>query len=347
MEETFVPAGRDCANCGQSALPGDHPTPLCADCRAQFLRYPIPHWIRAFAGAVIILVVYSLFTFPKDLSAGIALEKGKKAEKEKKYITAQREMEKVLEKIPRNVEARGHLVIDAFYNQDYETMGTQLENVRYSNFDDHDLVGQIEYVISKASPFFPDSTDPFITFKIGHEDMERIPDTAWVNYMRKHPRDIIALATYGDLLFKENEFDQCDSCMRELLTMDKEFVPALRTLSSIKRQQHKLDSALYYNDQLLSINKELPDGLASKARTLLMQKKDRQALAIAEEACRLGKDDVYSQVTLIMAYHFNNRMQDRDALVKKVTAAVAADSSYQETFQYAMDVITNKEKFRD
>ena len=64
--------------------------------------------------------------FPKDLSVGISLEKGVRAEKEKKYVTAQRAMESVLEKVPGNVEAKGHLLIDAFYNGDLTTFGEAL-----------------------------------------------------------------------------------------------------------------------------------------------------------------------------------------------------------------------------
>jgi len=347
MEETFFP-GRNCASCGQPAMPGDHPTPLCADCRDHFVRFPIPHWVRAFAGAVVILVLFSLYTFPKNISAAIALEKGKKAEKEKKYVTAQREMEDVLEKIPRNVEARGHLIIDAFYNSDYEAMGEQYEYVRYSSFDDHDLVGQIDYVMSKSSPLFVDSTDSFPKFRKAHPDLQLVPDTTWKNYMGKNPHDILALSAYGNILYDSGRFELCDSCMRQVLLLDRENEAAFGMLSAVKRKQHKPDSALYYNDRLLAINKELPYGLESRARTLLMLRRDKEALALAKEGFELGNKDLYSQTTLILAYHFNGLATDRDDLIKEATVAAAnADSSDRKAFHYAMDVVNNKEKFRD
>ncbi|WP_431212440.1 tetratricopeptide repeat protein [Puia sp. P3] len=321
---------------------------MCADCRDHFVRFPIPHWVRAFAGAVVILVLFSLYTFPKNISAAISLEKGKKAEKEKKYVTAQREMEDVLEKIPRNVEARGHLIIDAFYNRDYDAMGEQYEYVRYSGFDDHELVGQIDYVMSKSSLFFVDSTDSFPKFRKAHPDLQLLPDTSWKNYMGRNPHDILALSFYGNILYESGRYELCDSCMRQILLLDRENGGAFGMLSAVKRKQHKLDSALYYNERLLAINKELPDGLESKARTLLLLRRDKEALSLAREGYELGNKDLYSQTTLILAYHFNGLATDRDDLIKKATiAAATADSSDREIFRYAIDVVTNKEKFRD
>jgi hypothetical protein len=165
--------------------------------------------------------------------------------------------------------------------------------------------------------------------------------------MLKNPHDIRALMTYTTQLFDRKEYDRCDSCVRYVLKQDAEFLPAYTFMSSLKRQQHKLDSALFYNDRLLSINKESPDGTASKARTLLMQKKDREALDLALKSCELEKNNIYSQATLILAYHFNSRLQERDELIKKARVAAAKDSADNASLQYVLDVIDNKEKFRD
>jgi hypothetical protein len=48
--------------------------------------------------------------------------------------------------------------------------------------------------------------------------------------------------------------------------------------------------------------------------------------------------------TLILAYHFNGRLGERDALIKKAQSA-ATDSVGKDNLQYALDVINNKEKF--
>jgi len=79
-----------------------------------------------------------------------------------------------------------------------------------------------------------------------------------------------------------------------------------------------------------------------------MLRRDKEALALAKEGYELGNKDLYSQSTLILAYHFNGLATDRDDLIKKATmAAATADSSDLEAFHYAMDIVNNKEKFRD
>lgn len=347
MEETLEPEvvpGRDCPECGQPALEGNHPTPLCADCRQKFVRYPIPVWIRIFGACIAALVLFSLFTFPKDLSVGINLEKGERAEKNGKYLTAQHAMEKVVQKVPGNIEAEGHLLIDAVYNQDMETFKAQFKKLKDKNIEDKQLFSAIDEAMTKAEGYFVN--DSFSNFMTAHPGAPP-SDAEWASYFDKNPRDFYALATYASALNDHKELDREDSVLRVLLSRDKESYIGLELIASLLREEHKPDEALIYNDRLLKINQELPYGLASKARTLLMQKKDREALQLSEKACQLGgSDDIYSQSTLALAYHFNQRSADRDALIKKLNASIK-DTSDGGGLQYVLDVISNKEKFRD
>lgn len=338
-----IVADRNCAGCGQPAMDGEHPTPLCADCRRAFIRYPIPLWIRVFAACIGALVLFSLFTFPKDLSLGIGLEKGERAEKEKKYITAQRAMEKVLQKVPGNIEAEGHLMIDAFYNQDMQTFAAQYKNLKDIHIEDKDLFASMEKTIEKADSYF--NNDSFSNFMTVYPNTQPT-DSAWAGYFTRNSHDAYALMMYASILRDRKDYARADSCLRLLLSWDPESYPALELMSSLRREEFKPDEAVSYNDRLLNINRELPYGVASKARTLLMQKKDREALDLALEACELKKDDDFAQATLILAYHYNHRLEDRDALIRKVRAAVK-DSSENGSLQFALDVINNKEKFRD
>ena len=342
MEDTLP--NRDCAGCGQPAMYGDHPTPLCADCRTQFIRFPIPLWIRIFAACIGAIVLFSLFTFPKDLSLGIGLEKGERAEKEKKYITAQRAMEKVLQNVPGNIEAEGHLMMDAFYNQDMPTFAAQFKNLKDTHIEDKDLFASMQKTIEKADSYF--NNDSFSNFMTAYPNTQPA-DSAWAGYFTRNPHDAYALFVYASVLRDRKDYARSDSCLRVLLSWDPESYPALELMSSLKREEFKPDEASVYNDRLLNINKELPYGVASKARTLLMQKRDREALDLALKACELKKDDGFAQATLILAYHYNHRPKDRDALIKKVRTMVATDSSENGSLQFALDVINNKEKFRD
>src|SRR5436305_11145102 len=116
MEETQLTPQPDstvqgCVACGNSQTLEEHPTRLCADCRQKFINYPFPKWIWLFGGGVLVIVIISLFTLPRNLAIGIALEKGKKAAHDHNYVTAEREFKKVVAKVPTYTEGNAQLMI--------------------------------------------------------------------------------------------------------------------------------------------------------------------------------------------------------------------------------------------
>lgn len=58
----------------------------------------------------------------------------------------------------------------------------------------------------------------------------------------------------------------------------------------------------------------------------------------------MDKQNIDAMSTLILAYHFNGRMGERDALIKKARSS-AMDSTGRDDLQYVIDVIHNKRKF--
>lgn len=335
---------RNCASCGQPAMVGDHRTPLCSDCRAHFTRLSIPLWIRLFAGGIALVLLFSLFTLPASISMGVHLEKGKRAEKERNFLTAERELSKVLEKAPDNVEARGHLLIAAFHNQDFETFSGQLNALQNVNIEDKELYNDIGKVMMRAGHYI--SNDSFENFRKNYPDMRSIPDTAWERYLRKNAEDCFAVEEYASLLFDRKDYHRCDIFLQLALRLDDEYFPALMMEASVKREEGDLDGAMHYSDRMLNVNKESIYGMSSKARTFLRQKRDAPGLELALKGYAMDDKNLYSVSTLILAYHFNGRMKERDALVK-VTSAAKLDSTDREKLQYALDVIDKKEKFRD
>ena len=104
--------------------------------------------------------------------------------------------------------------------------------------------------------------------------------------------------------------------------------------------------ALTYNKRILDINPESPNGLASEARTLLLLRQNAEALDAALQAYALDGRNAYVKASLILAYHYNERKADRDALIQK-SLKESADSSDKAAIQYALDVMSKKEKFRN
>jgi tetratricopeptide (TPR) repeat protein len=338
MEETLS----NCANCGQPAMDGDHATPLCSDCRESFTRLHIPVWIRIFAGGIAVILLFSLFTLPRSISLGIHLEKGERAIKAKKFNTAVKELSKVLEKVPSNIEARGNLLIAAFYNQDFILLDSMYKKLEDVNIEDKDLYGEIEKVMLKANEYH--GTDDFDTLAKVYGDEVHIPDTALSHYLQTHSDDCFAAFSYASLLYDRKDYHRCDSLLELALQIDHEYIPALMLAVNVHRDEGDLDGAMTYTDRVLAINHESVWGLSAKARTLLRQKKFKPGLDVALKLYDMDRQSPYAISTLILAYHFNGHTGERDALIKKAQS-VSLDPTAKDNLQYALDVINNKEKF--
>jgi len=336
--------GTGCANCGQPALEGNHAARLCGDCRAYFIRFPIPLWIRVFAGGICIVLLFSLFTLPKNLSLGIHLEKGIKAGKEKNYFTAEKELKSVLEKAPDNLEAKVHLTTAAFYNQDFETLMTLLKKLSKVRFEDQELFSELEATADKTLTYIPN--DSFGNFTVSHPDLAKLTASDWEGYFLHNPDDNYAAIAYSSELYDRKEYETADSVLQTILKRTPEYGTALMLETNLKREQHKLDEAAVYCNRMLSMNHELPYGLAIQSRILLQQKKDKQALDLALKNYKKFDGNYYVVSSLMLAYHFNGRIPERDALVRQLQAA-KLDSLAKTQVQYALDVIAQKEKFRD
>jgi hypothetical protein len=83
--------------------------------------------------------------------------------------------------------------------------------------------------------------------------------------------------------------------------------------------------------------------LASKARTFLCEKKDKEGLDWAMKSYKIKKEEPYTIATLALAYHFNNNLAERDKLMR----LSEKDSLSNEYMQYIRDIIAGKENFRN
>jgi tetratricopeptide (TPR) repeat protein len=347
MEDTLEQpetSGHPCANCGRTALEGDYPTALCQGCRDHFTRLSIPLWIKLFAGGIGLIMLFSLFTFPKNIGLGIRLQRGENAILQRNYNTAEKELKRALESVPDNQEANGNLIIAAFYNQDFKTMASEVKKMASVNFEDKSLYSHISQTLEKADRYFP--SDTFNVFMQAHPQGIPATDTAWSHYLAKNPEDCFALLNYANLLFEDKQYGRCDSMLRRILNVDPGYFNALAIETSVQRELGNYDASLDYARRIQAINHESAYGISTEARTLLRQKKDKLALELAAKAGKLQRNEAFVQATLILAYHFTGDAADRDALMKKAFAG-AADSSDRISIQYARDVMDHKEKFRD
>lgn len=337
--EESVPA---CANCGSAQVVPGYPTALCHDCRQAFMQYRFPLGIKIFAGAVAALVLFALFTFPKNLKLGVHYEKAKKARQTRHYKVAQQEYTIVSQQIKDNEEAEAYLMLSAFHNEDFETFYKQAEKLKGKQIN-NDLVIQLNNALDRAAEYFPE--DSLSMLMEQYKDTEGgIPDTVFNRYLCCDiDKKIVGLCSYASSQFDKERFVACDSLLHRILEMDPEYTPALRMLASSKRQQGAWKESLKACDELLGINRDDAYAVSSKSRTYLKQGNYKDGLTFALKSMEMDKTFPYGMATLALAYHLNKQTAKRDELIR--TAKASKDSTVMSYMQYTIDVMEQKEKF--
>jgi hypothetical protein len=103
-----------CQRCGSPPEEGGYPLCLCKDCRNQLSRRPLPIWLLASAVGIGLVTLFAMTQFPKALSAGIAFQRGKRAEVAGKHKRAADEYQVVVDRFPNSLQARARLGIARF-----------------------------------------------------------------------------------------------------------------------------------------------------------------------------------------------------------------------------------------
>ncbi len=269
------------------------------------------------------------------------LEKGKKAEKANNYLTAQREFEIVIAKLPNNIEAQAHLMLAAFYNQDISTVAKISSGIVGKEIEDNDLFADLQNMLTKADDYV--ANDSLMALSEKYKSRDTIPDNELIPFLARNPEDVYAKANYASLLFNRSDYIASDSMLSSILLLKPDYMPAIVIKATIKRELNQMDSSFYYCDKALAINHENTYILSSKARTLLKQHKDGEALKLASTSYKMNEKDYYSLATMALVYHYNNKLKERDEMIKKA----ASDSVATSYMQYPLDVISGQQKFRN
>jgi len=233
-------------------------------------------------------------------------------------------------------------MIAAFYNQDFKTFAAMYAKLENRKIEDEELFGQLQNIMNKVSDYYPSDSLQNLQSKYGN-DVDSIPEKEIINYIEKHPDELYIKEAFASVLFDKKQYQQSDSLLNNIIKNNKDYFPALALKAVLKRDITQFDSSYYYIDKLLGINHQSAYAYSLKARTLLKQHKDEEALSIALKVFENDKKDYYNAATLVMAYHLMNKTKERDTLLNEVSK----DSSSTSYMSFAKDVISGKEKFRN
>jgi len=338
--DTAVPGYKPCISCGNPDVLKGYPNALCAECREKYIKYPIPLWVKAVGGGIVLTIVILLFSLPKNFSAAINYERAVKAEEAKNYVTEQQTLNGVVKAMPNYIEAKAHLLIAAFYNGDFQTVAIVASQISGKPFDDDALLSKTNRVMDMAETYFPsDSLSKFL--KQYPDSAGPVPEDAYLQFLKQNPNDELGKFMYASYLDNQKRNVAADSILSGILDKDPDNLRVLCYEGGLKRVMNDAVASLRYYNHALEINNQCAGAFAGKARTALKQQQPKLGLEYALKSVAIDSADDYNQCTLIMAYHFNNKLHERDELMTRFNKNTSKASSLY--FKYAVDVINNKD----
>jgi hypothetical protein len=327
-----------CKNCKVNPIAEGYPNPLCEACRQQFIKFPIPAWVKGFGIGVIVLVLIGLISFPKQISIGIHLKRAEAAISKKKYWTAEKELRKVLAAAPGMNDAKAQMLIASYYNLDMETLVTMIDELKTARFEKGEQFNTIQEIVNETRNFLPsDSLLPLLKEDSNKTNIQE----QFRSYIFRHPDEPFAISTYVATYFEKDRSDWCDSIIHHMLNENPAYLKGIMAAIYIERAQHHYDTALNYCRQLLTMNEECSYAIAAEARISLAQGNLSEGIALAKKAWVMDSADGFNIATLALGYHLNHQSAERDHLI----ASKASDSSVSYYMEYVKQVMDGKAKF--
>jgi TolA-binding protein len=331
-----------CTKCGSPAYEAGYKIKLCAPCRREMSRYPVKKSVLWSAIGIGILMILSLYKFPEVFKARLSYERALKLEGEHKYMSAEQELRKTLQRYPENLKASAHLMIAAFYN-DHLALADSVSThwAGASSKEEDDLISRVNNLLSNMEHYtFGDST-----FAVKYRSLKT--DTpalkaALLQYTQEQPHDVMAAYLLADQYYEEADYARTDSILQMLIKDAPDFHPAYGLLASTYREQKKFTEAAAVCYQLLDRNAESVAGNTGLAIILLKQHRDQEALTKALAAYAWEPNSSSVMRTLALAYYFNDQNKECNELLSNIRRS--ADTS---GLAHTLDIIRGNITYRD
>ncbi|MEE1947022.1 hypothetical protein VRU48_17995 [Pedobacter sp. KR3-3] len=298
-----------CVNCQVNPFEAGHPINLCTSCRTTLINYPIPKWIKVFAVCLGAVIVISIIRTQFYISAAIDLGKSEKAIENKEYLTAKRELEKVLKKFPNDIRANAEMIIASAYSFDRVAAGAAFDKIVDKQINDDDLYNEVETAIKFLSNL---SVKDTVMMKKVDEVSKSKEGLLKVYQELKTTGNADNQLKFGvaNYLYDLNEYAESEKVAKDVLANEPTNYPALGLLSAIKRETGQYDQAIKYCDEMLAINKQDIFAITQKARVELKRKHDSQAAIHATAAMQLDPQSDSALEAMAMVDYFAGRKKE-------------------------------------
>jgi|GEM_PF-5685306 len=270
-----------CFQCYSPDYEPGYQVKLCKSCRKRFSRYPLKKNILLGAIMLSIIFALSLYRFKTHYKAAISYEKGVDFADKREFISAENAFGYTRRLYPEHEKTLVHLATACFYN----------DKLREAE----DLLNRLDREVIYRS-----NENLF-------EESETIRELVY-----KYDQQFRAMRN-AEQYYQDNQLREADSAFKKIIRENPTNWTASILLSATLRREKQFKEALSECERTLSYNHQLPEALAEKAVVLLMLKKDKEALTIAEQAAAFAPSLSSVWFSLAAARYCNN---DKDGAME-------------------------------
>lgn len=314
ISEGNEPTQNVCEQCGSTNIEDDYRLNLCMNCRDELSKFRIPIWVKGFAILVMAILVAALMKFPNTLNAGISYERAIKFEQEKKYLSAMREYEKVVNTYPDSTTALSKLFITQYRTGRIGYAAETYDKLVGRDVDDELLFNEISSILEQLNSWYsPSKAFNDLMNASQNYDLEQVRDKV-IAFVNNNPKETFASLDLASILMSTGETEKAKEVALGVLKEYPDFIDCSFLLGAIYRETGEYDKAIELYNRILESNVERADAYSAIARIELKRGNDKAGLDMAARAYNIDDSDSFIVSNLVLAYHFNNMVAERDKL---------------------------------
>jgi tetratricopeptide (TPR) repeat protein len=334
-----------CSNCGVSP-PVEGPSKLCEACRQSFIKFPIPKWMWAFAAGIFILMILGFTRMGKYMSYSIHISRAEKAIEEHRYITAQKELQMVLSKLPNRTDLNIEMLIAACYNKDIPTVQRLYAKLENEKIADQKLMdeaqGAMEYLMIGN---LDSATSMIITSAFLKDSVNFVasilPQIDTISEPLFKSNAYLALAS---ICYDKKDYGKCTEVLNAVYAISPDNVAAMSLSAAICRNQGKFEEAIKLLQKVLVVNREDAGTISQLSRTELKRSNDKVAAELAQKAIDIAPENPYSLEALSMVQYYTGQKDKSFQTFAKIREIEnGADSTISSRLY---KIISGQEKYR-
>ncbi len=285
-----------CSNCRQEPALEGYPNPFCANCRNNFIKYPIPKWIYGFGAIILLVMALSIIRIPPYIHTAIEFGKAQNAMKAHKYFTAQNHLKTVLQNAPAFNNGKASMFIAAAYNFDVDVARQMFTEINGVNVDiDEDLETEARTAMNFVSAMLANDTTIGDRLEAASKDnsagllrLFQEVDSSAIDIDTK----LMSEYRIADRFYDWQNFDSCKLILNRILLVSPTHYAALQLMAATDRHLKLFDEGLAYCDKILQLNRENVNAIFLKARIELVRKNFTKAAAYRKEIATIAPGNI-------------------------------------------------------